>query len=86
MGEDSSGNQNRKYIKCCINKTEESFRSPWTNQYFPKEPEDKRGYPSSKLRELESEANELFKDYVLQYKKNLNEIWQKLNRKRKINI
>lgn len=51
----------RKFLTCDYNRDGDSFRSPWSNKYFPAL-ED--GFlPSARLRAMESEANELFDAY-----------------------
>ena len=46
---------------CDYNRDGDSYRSPWTNAYFPAI--DDGFLPSAKLRELETEANALFDAY-----------------------
>jgi len=52
---------NRDYILCDYNRDGDSYRSPWSNQYYP-EMED--GFlPTQRLRQMEVEANEMFDVY-----------------------
>jgi len=52
---------NRDYILCDYNRDGDSYRSPWSNQYFP-EMED--GFlPTQRLRQMEIEANDIFDTY-----------------------
>lgn len=51
----------RKYLLCDYNRDGDSYRSPWTNKYFPEL--DDGFLPSEKLRAMETEANELFDSY-----------------------
>lgn len=57
--------QGRKYLLCDYNRDGDSYRSPWSNKYFP--PLEDVFYPSDSLRALEAEANELFDIYRDQY-------------------
>jgi len=51
----------KMYILCDYNRDGDSYRSPWSNEYFPAT-ED--GFlPSSRLREMEVTANNLFDTY-----------------------
>jgi len=51
----------RQFLQCDYNRDGDSFRSPWSNRYFP--PLDDGFLPSEKLRNMEIEANELFDAY-----------------------
>lgn len=51
----------RKYLLCDYNRDGDSYRSPWSNKYFPDL--DDGFLPSEKLRSMEMEANELFDSY-----------------------
>jgi capping protein beta len=52
---------NKSFILCDYNRDGDSYRSPWSNQYFPAL-ED--GFlPSSRLRTMEVEANKVFDVY-----------------------
>lgn len=52
-----------------MNKTNESYRSPHSNQYYPPLQSSVREpyYPSSALREFEEKANKLFEEYTRLY-------------------
>lgn len=51
----------KDFIKSEFNRDGDSYRSPWTNSYYP--PENDGVLPSPKLRELEQKANILFEEY-----------------------
>jgi len=51
----------REYLACDYNRDEESYRSPWSNEYDP--PLEDGATPSSKMRKLEIQANEAFDTY-----------------------
>ncbi|RDD40515.1 F-actin-capping protein subunit beta isoforms 1 and 2 [Trichoplax sp. H2] len=51
----------RDYLLCDYNRDGDSYRSPWSNQYFPEL--DDGVMPSDKLRKLEVEANNAFDQY-----------------------
>mmetsp|Transcript_19073 Transcript_19073/g.19811 ORF Transcript_19073/g.19811 Transcript_19073/m.19811 type:complete len:279 (+) Transcript_19073:68-904(+) len=51
----------RAFLLCDYNRDGDSYRSPWSNQYYP--PIDDGFLPSEKLRAMEMEANELFDSY-----------------------
>eukprot|EP01006_Ploeotia_vitrea_P043671 TRINITY_DN66762_c8_g3_i1.p1 TRINITY_DN66762_c8_g3~~TRINITY_DN66762_c8_g3_i1.p1 ORF type:complete len:304 (+),score=168.00 TRINITY_DN66762_c8_g3_i1:65-913(+) len=51
----------RQYILCDYNRDGDSYRSPWSNEYFP-EMED-GFHPTSSLRAMEIEANNMFDVY-----------------------
>jgi capping protein beta len=55
----------RDYLLCDYNRDGDSYRSPWTNKYFP-ELEDGR-LPSKKLRDMEIAANQVFYSYCQAY-------------------
>ena len=62
------------FLKCEYNKDTDSYRSPWSNQYFPpintdeaEDPDYQPIYPSSELLEMEINANEVFKRYAQLY-------------------
>ena len=57
--------KNQPYILCDYNRDGDSFRSPWSNQYFP--PMEDGFMPDSRLRTLEVEANKIFDIYRRQY-------------------
>eukprot|EP00471_Norrisiella_sphaerica_P006766 CAMPEP_0184480120 /NCGR_PEP_ID=MMETSP0113_2-20130426/1620_1 /TAXON_ID=91329 /ORGANISM="Norrisiella sphaerica, Strain BC52" /LENGTH=268 /DNA_ID=CAMNT_0026858393 /DNA_START=36 /DNA_END=842 /DNA_ORIENTATION=+ len=52
----------KKYISCDYNRDGDSFRSPWSNTYFPPAESDAL-YPSKYLRQLEVDANAIFDVY-----------------------
>lgn len=53
------------YVLCDYNRDGDSYRSPWSNEYFPAAEE---GFlPSQKLRQLEIEANNIFDVYRKMY-------------------
>lgn len=52
---------NKTFLLCDYNRDGDSYRSPWSNKYFP-EIED-GVVPSEKLRELEIQANNAFDTY-----------------------
>jgi len=51
----------REFILCDYNRDGDSYRSPWSNQYFP--PQEDGFLPSSALRKMEVEANDIFDTY-----------------------
>lgn len=52
----------RDYLLCDYNRDGDSYRSPWSNEYYP--PLDYKGTsPSAKLREFEIQANNVFDVY-----------------------
>lgn len=51
----------KMFVMCDYNRDGDSYRSPWSNEYFP--PTDDGFLPSSKLREMEVGANALFDTY-----------------------
>lgn len=64
--------EGREYLQCEYNKDGDSYRSPWTNKYFPPvevedDPDYQIIYPSPDLLEMESKANELFWRYCKLY-------------------
>eukprot|EP01060_Flectonema_neradi_P039777 TRINITY_DN8894_c0_g1_i1.p1 TRINITY_DN8894_c0_g1~~TRINITY_DN8894_c0_g1_i1.p1 ORF type:complete len:291 (+),score=72.23 TRINITY_DN8894_c0_g1_i1:63-875(+) len=54
----------RDYIICDHNRDGDSFRSPWSNNYYPEYDGMK---PSDRLRKLEMSANSLFDSYCSSY-------------------
>ncbi|GJT67841.1 probable F-actin-capping protein subunit beta, partial [Tanacetum coccineum] len=48
----------KEFILCEYNRDADSYRSPWSNKFYP-HLEDGM-YPSEELRKLEVEANEVF--------------------------
>lgn len=51
----------RQFILCDYNRDGDSYRSPWSNTYFP--PSDDGFVPTAGLRKLEMEANDIFDTY-----------------------
>jgi len=51
----------KEFILCDYNRDGDSFRSPWSNQYFP--PQEDGFLPSDALRKMEVEANDIFDTY-----------------------
>ena len=64
--------EGKPFLKCEYNLYGDSYRSPWSNQFFPPvEPaecqEDELIYPSQDLLEMEQKANEVFARYAKLY-------------------
>lgn len=59
----------QKYLLCDYNRDGDSYRSPWSNEYFPPlDDGNNDGFkPSDDLRKLEVEANKVFDVYRHQY-------------------
>ncbi|KAI0045868.1 F-actin capping protein beta subunit [Auriscalpium vulgare] len=55
----------KEFLACDYNRDGESYRSPWTNEYYP--PIEDGTFPSIKLRKLEIAANEAFDMYREMY-------------------
>ncbi|KAJ4793565.1 F-actin capping protein beta subunit [Rhynchospora pubera] len=55
----------KEFLLCEYNRDADSYRSPWSNKYFP--PLEDGPLPSEELRNLEVEANEIFSIYCDQY-------------------
>ena len=53
----------REFLKCEYNRDGDSYRSPWSNRYFPQASDDAI-YPSNDLLALEQKANDVFQRYV----------------------
>jgi len=51
----------KNYVLCDYNRDGDSYRSPWSNEYFP--PMSDGFLPSKRLRDLEITANSLFDTY-----------------------
>jgi len=51
----------RDYLICDYNRDRDSYRSPWSNRYYP--PLDDATFPSAKMRKLEIAANDAFDTY-----------------------
>jgi capping protein beta len=49
----------REFLKCEYNRDGDSYRSPWSNKYFP-QATDEPIYPSSELLQLEQKSNDVF--------------------------
>jgi capping protein beta len=61
--------EGKPFLKCEYNMFGDSFRSPWSNTYFP-EPEDAEEqviYPSEDLLRMEQAANVVFQRYAQLY-------------------
>lgn len=56
---------NKQYLSCDYNRDGDSYRSPWSNKYYPSVEYDDElpPYPSNELRQLEIKANESFDIY-----------------------
>lgn len=52
---------NREFVVCDYNRDANSYRSPWSNKYFPAM--DDGFYPNARLRAMEVVANNLFDVY-----------------------
>jgi capping protein beta len=62
----------REFLQCEYNKDGDSYRSPWSNKYFPPveaddDPDYQPIYPSQDLLEMEGKANDLFFRYCKLY-------------------
>jgi capping protein (actin filament) muscle Z-line, beta len=55
----------KMFLKHEYNRDGESYRSPWSNQYFPTA--DSSFFPSAPLLQLEQKANNMFATYVKLY-------------------
>lgn len=55
----------RDYLLCDYNRDGDSYRSPWSNKYYPEL--DDGILPSEKLRNLEVQANQVFASYAQAY-------------------
>ncbi|KAK8921058.1 putative F-actin-capping protein subunit beta [Platanthera zijinensis] len=55
----------KEFILCEYNRDADSYRSPWSNKYFP--PLEDGSLPSAEMRKLEIEANAIFSVYRDQY-------------------
>lgn len=51
----------KEFLKCRFNKSGASYRSPWTNEYFPSTQNGK--YPPDELRDIEEEMGFLLEKY-----------------------
>ena len=54
-----------EFIMCEQNRDGDSYRSPYSNRYFP--PTDDAKYPCAELRALEENLNKMFKLYIKHY-------------------
>lgn len=54
---------NKSFLCCDYNRDGDSYRSPYSNKYYPPTEDDDSPYPSAALRELEVKANESFDIY-----------------------
>ena len=64
--------QAQEYLQCEYNKDGDSYRSPWSNKYYPPvevedDPDYQPIYPSPDLLEMEAKANDLFFKYCKLY-------------------
>lgn len=60
----------KNYLCCDYNRDGDSYRSPWSNKYYPEVSEQESEdtpYPSRTLRQLEIKANESFEIYCEMY-------------------
>lgn len=55
----------KSFLLCDYNRDGDSYRSPWSNEYFP--PTEEGFLPSDRLRAMEIEANQLFDVYRKMY-------------------
>jgi hypothetical protein len=57
------------FLGCEYNKDGDSYRSPWSNKYYPtiEDPSYSPFYPTGKLLEMETSANEVFARYAKLY-------------------
>jgi capping protein beta len=54
----------QQFVLCDYNRDGDSYRSPWSNEYYPPIDDGDDGFkPSATLRELEKEANQTFDVY-----------------------
>jgi capping protein beta len=51
----------REFLGCDYNRDGDSFRSPWTDKYYPPAPD--APHPSQRLRQLEVQLNAAFDTY-----------------------
>lgn len=65
---DTDEKTGQRFILCDYNRDGDSYRSPWSNEYFPPIEDGADGFkPSDQLRALEIEANGVFDVYRHQY-------------------
>lgn len=55
----------KEFLLCDYNRDGDSYRSPWSNEYYPSLPDGAK--PSDKLRQLEIQANDAFHTYREMY-------------------
>lgn len=53
----------KKYLLCDYNRDGDSYRSPWSNKYYPAIEDEDGFFPSDDLRQLEIQFNEVFDAY-----------------------
>jgi capping protein (actin filament) muscle Z-line, beta len=61
---------NRPFLLCDYNRDTDSYRSPWSNKFYPPLPSDiaaEATYPSERIRNLEVELNTAFDVYRQMY-------------------
>jgi capping protein (actin filament) muscle Z-line, beta len=61
---------NRPYLLCDYNRDTDSYRSPWSNKFYPPLPSEiasEATYPSERIRNLEVELNTAFDVYRQMY-------------------
>ena len=54
-----------EFIMCEQNRDGDSYRSPYSNTYYP--PTEDAKYPTAPLRDLEEKLNKMFKLYIKHY-------------------
>lgn len=63
--------EGKEYLLCEYNKDGDSFRSPWSNQFFPPidpgEDDYQPAYPTADLLAMEQKSNEVFQRYAKLY-------------------
>lgn len=65
--------EGKPFLKSEYNRDGDSYRSPWTNKYFPPiellegEEDYEPSYPSNELLQMEIKANEVFARYAKMY-------------------
>jgi capping protein (actin filament) muscle Z-line, beta len=55
--------EGKDFLKCEYNRDGDSYRSPWSNQYFP-EASEEAVYPSNDLLQMEQKFNDVFNRYA----------------------
>jgi capping protein beta len=56
----------KDFLKCEYNRDGDSYRSPWSNKYYPDASEE-AVYPSADLLQLEQKFNDVFARYASLY-------------------